>query len=47
MNYVLFLRGINVGGKHKVVMRQLTADLLSLGCQRVETYINSGNLRYN
>lgn len=44
MNYVLFLRGINVGGKHKVVMRQLKADLLSLGCQRVETYINSGNL---
>lgn len=42
--YVALLRGINVGGKHKVSMPQLRSLAESLGYQDVSTYINSGNL---
>lgn len=42
--YLLLLRGINVGGKHKVVMAQLKEDLIDLGFYQVTTYINSGNV---
>ena len=31
MRYVLLLRGINVGGKNKVIMADLKADLAELG----------------
>lgn len=44
MRYVLLLRGINVGGKNKVVMADLKADLVELGFQNPVSYINSGNL---
>ncbi|VVC04413.1 Uncharacterised protein [Candidatus Bilamarchaeum dharawalense] len=43
MRYVALLRGINVGGKHKVDMKRLKSIFLSLGCTNVSTYINSGN----
>lgn len=43
MRYILLLRGINVGGKNKVSMKDLTASLEDLGYQHVVTYINSGN----
>ena len=42
--YVLLVRGINVGGKNKVVMAQLRQELTELGLEKVETYINSGNI---
>jgi uncharacterized protein (DUF1697 family) len=42
--YVLLLRGINVGGKHKVSMSELRSCLESAHCTRVQTYINSGNV---
>ena len=42
--YALLVRGINVGGKNKVVMGQLRQELTELGFEKVETYINSGNI---
>ncbi|HFH9838246.1 TPA: DUF1697 domain-containing protein [Streptococcus suis] len=44
MRYVLLLRGINVGGKNKVVMSKLKLLLQGLGYEQVTSYINSGNL---
>lgn len=42
--FALLVRGINVGGKHKVVMADLRQQLTELGLSQVETYINSGNI---
>ena len=47
MRYVLLLRGINVGGKNKVIMADLKADLAELGFQNPVSYINSGNLVFD
>ena len=40
---VVLLRGINVGGKNKLPMKDLTAILEELGFEAVQTYIQSGN----
>ena len=45
--FALLVRGINVGGKHKVVMAQLRQELTELGLENVETYINSGNIFFD
>ena len=42
--YALLVRGINVGGKNKVVMAELRQELTELGLEKVRTYINSGNI---
>jgi uncharacterized protein (DUF1697 family) len=42
--YVALLRGVNVGGRGKVDMRDLKKQVESLGCSDVATYINSGNV---
>jgi len=42
--YVALLRGVNVGGRGKVDMRELKRQVESLGCADVSTYINSGNV---
>jgi uncharacterized protein (DUF1697 family) len=42
--YVAFLRGINVGGKNKISMAELTVCFESLGYENVHTYIASGNV---
>ena len=42
--YALLVRGINVGGKNKVVMAELRQELTELGLEKVESYINSGNV---
>ncbi|WP_223875888.1 DUF1697 domain-containing protein [Paucilactobacillus kaifaensis] len=44
MTYLLLLRGINVGGHNKVVMKELKVSLTHLGFNNVVSYINSGNL---
>jgi uncharacterized protein (DUF1697 family) len=44
MRYIALLRGINVGGAHKVEMKKLRELFLSLGYTDVSTYINSGNV---
>ena len=47
IRYALLVRGINVGGKNKVVMAQLRQELTRLGLENVETYINSGNIFFD
>ena len=44
MVYILLLRGVNVGGKHKVSMSDLKKTLSDEGFEGVDSYINSGNL---
>ena len=46
-HFALLVRGINVGGKNKVVMAQLRQELTGLGLENVETYINSGNIFFD
>jgi uncharacterized protein (DUF1697 family) len=41
---VAFLRGINVGGKNKLPMAELTALFEAAGATGVKTYIQSGNV---
>ena len=47
IRYALLVRGINVGGKNKVVMAQLRQELTELRLENVETYINSGNIFFD
>ncbi len=44
MKYAAFFRGINVGGKNIVKMAELKKLFSDLGFQKVETYIQSGNV---
>ena len=41
--YIAFFRGINIGGRHLLPMKELTAILQELGATEVKTYIQSGN----
>lgn len=41
--YIALFRGINVGGRHILPMKELVAVLENLGCRNVKTYIQSGN----
>lgn len=43
MRYVALLRGVNVGGNHRVPKAEFQAVLEGLGFQDVVIYINSGN----
>ncbi|WP_315365491.1 DUF1697 domain-containing protein [Oribacterium sinus] len=47
MQYILFLRGVNVGGKNKVSMSALKEALFLAGFENPESYINSGNLFFS
>ena len=42
--YVALLRGINVGGHHKVPMAELRKELENLGFTNIVTILNSGNV---
>jgi len=42
--YIVLLRGINVGGQKKMKMAELRQLLENLGFQKVATYIQSGNI---
>jgi uncharacterized protein (DUF1697 family) len=42
--YISLLRGINVGGHNQIRMAELKKLYESLGCEAVETYLNSGNV---
>lgn len=44
MRFVALLRGINVGGNHKLPMVDLAKLFLDQGCTDVKTYIQSGNV---
>jgi uncharacterized protein (DUF1697 family) len=41
--YIVFFRGINVGGNNSLPMKELVAAFESIGAQKVRTYIQSGN----
>lgn len=45
--YVAFLRGINVGGHHKVPMVELKKELQKLELENVVTLLNSGNIIFD
>jgi len=42
--YIALFRGINVGGKNILPMKDLVKMLEGLGCDKVQTYIQSGNV---
>jgi uncharacterized protein (DUF1697 family) len=42
--YVALLRGVNVGSKNRIKMAELKQALEAAGLEKVETYIQSGNL---
>jgi uncharacterized protein (DUF1697 family) len=42
--YLALLRGINVGGHHKVPMADLKEDFIAMGFREVKTLLNSGNV---
>jgi uncharacterized protein (DUF1697 family) len=42
--YLALLRGINVGGKNKLPMKDLAEIFIGAGCADVRTYIQSGNV---
>ena len=44
---VELLRGINVGGKNKLPMKDLAAMFRKAGCDDVRTYIQSGNVLFH
>ncbi|MFC4633212.1 DUF1697 domain-containing protein [Dokdonia ponticola] len=45
--YVAFLRGINVGGHHKLPMADLKVLFESLGYTHIKTLLNSGNVIFD
>lgn len=47
ISYVALLRGINVGTKIQINMKELKALFESVGFSNVQTYINSGNVLFD
>ena len=45
--HIALLRGINVGGKNRLPMKDLTAMFVGAGCSNVRTYIQSGNVVFD
>ncbi|WP_394751122.1 DUF1697 domain-containing protein [Spongiimicrobium salis] len=45
--YVALLRGINVGGHHKVPMGQLRDEMEKISCEDVVTILNTGNIIFS
>ncbi|MGH8456413.1 MAG: DUF1697 domain-containing protein [Stenotrophobium sp.] len=41
--YIALLRGINVGGKNSLPMKDLVTHLEGMGARKIRTYIQSGN----
>jgi len=44
--YIALLRGINVGGNNMIKMSELKIMFESMGFNKVQTYINSGNVLF-
>ena len=47
MTHVALLRGINVGGKNALPMKELAQMFSSAGCTGVRTFIQSGNVIFD
>jgi uncharacterized protein (DUF1697 family) len=46
-SYLALLRGINVGGKNKIRMTELSAMFVEAGGKNVRTFIQSGNVMFD
>ena len=46
MTHLALLRGINVGGKGKLPMRELSAIFAEAGASNIRTYLQSGNVLF-
>ncbi len=44
VKYIALLRGINVGGHHKVPMAELRTEFEQIGFENITTILNSGNI---
>ncbi|MCX6251945.1 MAG: DUF1697 domain-containing protein [Bacteroidetes bacterium] len=47
IEYIAFLRGINVGGHKIIKMTELTGIFQSMGFADVKTYLQSGNVLFS
>lgn len=47
IKYVAFLRGVNVGGHHKVPVADLRKEMEKMDLENVETLLNSGNILFD
>lgn len=47
MRFIALLRGVNVGGKNRVPMKELQDCFEEIGFTNVKTYINSGNVLFD
>ncbi len=47
MTHIALLRGINVGGKNMIPMKDLALLFTKAGCTDAQTYIQSGNVVFN
>jgi len=47
MPHLALLRGVNVGGSHRLPMRELESAFISAGASAVATYIQSGNVIFD
>lgn len=47
VKYIALLRGINVGGHHKVPMAELKKEFQQLGFENITTILNSGNIIFD
>jgi uncharacterized protein (DUF1697 family) len=45
--YLALFRGVNVGGKNKLPMKDLAQIFVQAGCTEVRTFIQSGNVLFN
>lgn len=45
--WIALIRGINVGGHNRLPMKGLSQIFQAAGCQKVKTYIQSGNVVFN
>lgn len=45
--YIALLRGINISGKNKMAMPEVTSGFSALGYAEVVTYLNSGNVVFS
>jgi len=43
-SYIALIRGIDVGGKNSLPMKELTQILEGIACHNIKTYIQSGNV---
>ncbi len=46
MRYVALLRGVNVGGKNTIAMKDIVACLENKNIKSVKTFLNSGNVLF-